>query len=202
MRVRRQSQDEVHLPAFYIARYPVIVAQFRFFVEQSGYDFERWDRNGVPNHPVVAVSWYDAIEYCRWLQGKLSATSHQRWAKEGMSQTEGAFWEGLASGRLGVSLPREAEWEKVARGADGRLYPWGDEFDPDSANTRETGLGSTSAAGCFPAGASPYGVLDLSGNDREWTRSLWGKDWEHPEFKYPYDSDDGREDIGAVESVH
>ena len=87
------------------------------------------------------MSWYQAVAFCRWLSAQLGDT---------------------------VSLPTEQQWEKSARGTDGRIYPYGNEFDAAKGNTRETGIGQTSAVGLFPDGASPYGVLGLSGNVWEW----------------------------------
>jgi formylglycine-generating enzyme required for sulfatase activity len=67
-----------------------------------------------------------------------------------------------------VRLPTEFEWEKAARGTQGFVYPYGNEFDASKGNTSKTGLRQTSTVGMYPHGASPYGVLDMSGNVWEW----------------------------------
>jgi len=124
---------------------------------------------------VVNVSWHDARAYCQWL-----------------SEATGKSYR----------LPNEAEWEKAARGTDGRIYPWGDEWDPQRCNTVEcSGQQDTSPVTAYPQGASPYGLLDVIGNVWEGTRSLWGKRLRQPEFKYPYDSTDGRENLDAASDV-
>jgi len=169
-----------NIPATYrIARYPVTNAQYAAFVRAGGYRQCRyWTTAGwkwregdnvvapedysepfnLANHPVVGVSWYEAVAYCRWLTEALRAA--------------GELNEGET-----VALPGEAEWEKAARSTDGRGYPWGDAPDPDRANYAGTGIGATSAVGCFPGGASPYGVEDLSGNVWEWCRTRWEGDY-------------------------
>lgn len=171
----------VELPyGYWIGRYPVTVAQYREFVEASGYKPEQPGcLTGVQNHPVVQVSWRDGIAFCLWL------TKHWR-----------------AAGRLNAGqaamLPSEAEWEKAARGFDARRYAWGqEEATPERANFVTTGIDGASTVGCFPAGASPFGCEEMSGNVWEWTRSLWGQHWEAPAFAYPYRPDDGREDLEA-----
>ncbi len=142
----------VHLERFWIARTPVTNAQYQIFVETGGHEPpEHWENGRPPkgkeSHPVVNVSWHEALAYCRWL-----------------SEVTGKA----------ITLPSEAEWEKAARGdGDQREYPWGD-WQEGRANTDELGLNDTTPVGIFPEGASPYGVLDLSGNVWEWTRSLWG----------------------------
>jgi formylglycine-generating enzyme required for sulfatase activity len=178
-RDNEQPQHRVTLPTYYIARYPVTVAQFRAFVEDSGYepDIQRILYR-LDNRPVVGVTWYDALEYCGWLTHKLHEWESTPEPLATLLREEG--WV--------VTLPSEAEWEKAARGINGRRYPWGNDLNPNKANYTDTGIGAISTVGCFPGGASPYGVEDLSGNVWEWTRSLW-------KFGYPYDHKDSRENL-------
>ena len=153
------------------------------------WDHPRW---GLPNRPVVGVTWYEALAYCRWLTEQVQMAN-------GESRIGNCGWQVWHDGQVGtwsietqdiaVRLPSEAEWEKTARGADGRRWPWGNEWAEGKANTEESGIGETSAVGAFPAGASPCGALDVAGNVWEWTSSLYRP--------YPYRSDDGREDPRA-----
>ena len=198
-----QPPHEVTLPGYWMARWPVTVAQFRAFVESSRLGAHDEDAlAGSDNHPVTFVSWHDAQAYCHWLDEQLKALAPARLTGEPADETERVFWEGLAKGKLGVGLPSEAEWERAARGTDGRIYPWDGEADPERANYADTGIKGTTAVGCFPGGITPSGCEDMSGNVWEWTRSLWGEDWQKPEFGYPYDPDDRRrEDLAAPDSV-
>ncbi len=190
----------VELPDFYIARYPVTRAQYAAFVRDTGhaalaadegYDNElpyAWQEGQYPperaNQPVVLVFWHDALAYCRWLTAQLRAWPD---TPELLARRLQAGWE--------ITLPSEAEWEKAAsweaERRRKRVYPWGERVDGERANYADIGIGGTSAVGCFPAGASPYGVEELSGNVWEWTRSHW--------TDYPYVPGDGREvlDSGA-----
>ena len=180
----------VNLPEFYIARWPVTLAQFRVFVDDKNYEAQgSWRHlSGADNEPVVAVTWHDAIAYCHWLGGCLKGSSLEPLA------------ELLRGGQWRLTLPSEAEWEKAARGDRGGEFPWGDEADPDCANFDKTGIGTTSAVGCFPDGASSFGVEELNGNVWEWTRSLWGADWYKP-LPYPYQPGKEREDLAAGDKV-
>jgi formylglycine-generating enzyme required for sulfatase activity len=175
---------EVMLPAFKIGRYPVTNAQYRRFVEISGREWrsDEIGRSERSNCPAARMTWHDAMAFCEWL------TDEWRWQSK------------IAANEI-VRLPTGAEWEKAARGTDGRSFPWGSNWDKDKCNTSESGLGKTSTVGIYPTGASPYGCLDMAGNVWEWTSSLWGKDLMEPDFKYPYRPDDGRENLKAGDEV-
>ncbi len=185
---RETPQHRVFLPTYYIGRYPVTIAQFRAFVLSSGFKPEIPEGlNGIANHPISHVTWEDAMRYCNWLSQVLANSPKTPEIIKELLKNE---WK--------VCLPSEAEWEKAARGpADQktptRRYPWGNDFCSDRANLKEIGLGTTTSVGSFPKGASFYGLLDMSGNVWEWTRSMWGEDEYIVNFPYPYNSADGRE---------
>ena len=164
--IDNDPRHPVTLSTYKIGKYPVTVGQWQRFVQATGFKGSENALKSPANHPVVSVSWLDAQEFCRWLTVE--------WRK---------------CGKIGpdeiVRLSTEAEWEKAASWDEDkgkkRIYSWGDDPDPGKANVSETGIGGTCAVGIFPAGASPYGCLDMAGNVWEWTQSK-------PE-KYPYKLD-------------
>ncbi|MDJ0949397.1 MAG: SUMF1/EgtB/PvdO family nonheme iron enzyme [Alphaproteobacteria bacterium] len=162
------ERQEARLPAFEITRTVITNAQYAAFVAETGHrvpdvdpetwkgyrlihPYERtrkfaWTGGRMPvgrgQHPVVMVSIEDVRAYARWLSAK---TGH-RWR-----------------------LPTEREWEKAARGADGRRFPWGDAFSADKLNSHDAGPFDTVPVGQFADAASPYGLLDAAGQVFEWT---------------------------------
>jgi formylglycine-generating enzyme required for sulfatase activity len=175
-----RDQHQLYLSDYFIGCYPVTTAQFRDFVADSRHRPKK-DKciDGFNNHPVAFVTWHDAMAYCEWLTKKLRNWEGTPKELAGLMRGKKSAWR--------IILPSEAEWEKAARGSDGRKFPWGNKADFNLANYDKTHLGATSAVGCFPGGKSPYGCLDMAGNVWEWTRSL--------EKKYPYVPNDGRENL-------
>ncbi len=193
----------VHLERYWIAKAPVTNTQYRLFVEARQYEApDHWENGKVPrgleSHPVVNVTWHDAIAYCRWLTEKMQEAGCKIRVRR-----DGGFEEvSLLPASCIVHLPSEAEWEKAARGAvDKREYPWGDTWKEGYCNSAELGVGDTTPVGIFPEGVSPFGCLDMVGNVWEWTRSLWGKGWNKADFKYPYRVGDKREDLEAGDGI-
>ncbi len=169
------SEKPIHkvvLVAYRISRVPITNAQYYLFTQATEHPVPNdWQDQrppkGLESHPVVNVSWQDALDYCAWL--------------------------GQVTGKP-ITFPSEAEWEKAARGdQDQREYPWGNRFEATRCNCEELGLRTTTPVGIFPEGASPYGCLDMAGNVWEWTRSLWA-DYPYPQ---PGDQRQQREDLQA-----
>ena len=198
---------------YFIGRFPVTVAQWREYIELSGAAAEDEDSlRGRDNDPVTNVSWHEAIRFCGFLSDAWRRALPQGFVVTLPSEAE---WEKAARG--GEQIPHEYEWVTLPGIAGGlakpygfgpmrnpfptRDYPWGPTFDADKANS-DLIIGETSAVGCCPLGFSPYGCEDMAGNVWEWTRSLWGKDWQKPDFPYPYQPDDShREDLDAGNDV-
>ena len=152
--------------------------EYRRFIDAGGYRDKRWwteagwlevgqkqdeprfwqdARFDKPNQPVIGLSWYECVAYCRWLSAETGQFSR---------------------------LPTEDEWEKGARGADGRVYPWGNELDPSRLNGRGPGdrqVCTSTPVGLYPTGVSPFGLFDCVGNVWEWCATRWKK-------PFPYDT--------------
>ncbi len=170
-------------PKLYIARYPVTVAQFRAFVDATG--FKIGDARALhdpDNRPVRWVDWHESLAYCKWLNDMLATAPFLDGSEVARLVREGAWQVGLAN---------ELEWEKAARGGlPAAVYSWGDTPDPNRANYGESRVRDTSAVGCFSANG--FGLYDMIGNLWEWTRSQYGS--------YPYPSDDVREPLHPGDS--
>ena len=146
--LKETPEHTVEIADFFIARYPVTNGEWRDFLADTGLEDRPatwylgaypWDRS---NHPVAGIRPEHADHYARWL-----------------SERTGHPWR----------LPTEAEWEYAAKGPEGRPYPWEGGFDADAANTRESGVHTTTPFGAFPAGRAPFGAYDMGGNVEEFT---------------------------------
>jgi formylglycine-generating enzyme required for sulfatase activity len=163
-----QPQHQISLPAFEIAQFPITNAEYYIFIRETGHRVPRsWmGIHFLPEteeHPVTNVSLKDALAYCEWLSNQTGRT---------------------------YRLPTEAEWERAARGTDGRNYPWGNAFDPWRCNTLESAKRNTTPVGTYsPAGDSMCGAADMVGNVWEWTSSFLRP--------YPYRTDGSFEKPGA-----
>ena len=161
--VEIDERGTLDVAAFELAQYPVTHAQYALFVESGGYSQpEWWDDDGwallemhewytpfawdvvryaADDQPVVGVSWHEATAFCRWLGAQLSDE---------------------------IMLPSEEQWLRAAQGDDGRAFPWGDDVpDGERCNFRRS-AGKPTAVNHYPAGASPFGVMDMAGNVWEW----------------------------------
>jgi formylglycine-generating enzyme required for sulfatase activity len=172
-------------PEFWIARYPVTVAQFRAFVEATG--FAIGDANALADpdsRPVRSVNWHEALAWCDWLNEMLTTSPACAGSPIARLVREQRCW---------VALPSELEWEKAARGGlAGSVFPWPGDADPNRANYDDSEISDTSVVGCFAANG--FGLFDMVGNVWEWTRSI--------ELPYPYDATDPkREDLKAGDDV-
>lgn len=167
-----EPQRSVTLDAYAIGIYHVTNMQYAQFVKDTEYQQPMYwtdDRFNNSDHPVVGVSWYDANNFMEWLNNLTDAN---------------------------YRLPTEAEWEKAARGTDGREYPWGNVWDVDRTNTAEAGIKKLVSVGSYPEGISPFGCYNMAGNAYDWC-----SDWFHIEtYKYsptenPMGAVDGRRKV-------
>jgi serine/threonine protein kinase, bacterial len=137
----------VDVPTFQIDKFEVTNSDFKAFVDATGYETDAEKTGDKPWGAYAANKDNHPVVKVSWND----ATAFCKWA--------------------GERLPTEAEWEKAARGTDGRTYPWGNDWDPKKVNGKDSGIRGTTAVGSYPQGASPFGVDDMGGNVWEWTSS-------------------------------
>jgi formylglycine-generating enzyme required for sulfatase activity len=179
----------VEIPAaFYIAKFPITYSQFDAFVRLGYRNDKYWTADGLEwrgeqkcprlwnadeyhfaNHPVVGVTWYEAVAFTNWLSETVHGAGGSEWT---------------------ISLPTDAEWEVACRYPDGRRYAWGNLYTPGIANIDETYQGhnvgpyfirQTTAVGLYESGRSALGAYDMCGNVWEWSLSKWDAPYQPPE---------------------
>ncbi len=157
---RSDQQQSLESGRFKISKYAITNEQFNEFIRASdGYSQTRWwdfslealkwrEENPSPmpantpsDHPRTNVNWYQAMAFCRWLSYKSGLT---------------------------ITLPTSRQWQRAASGDKRRLYPWGNKFHTNCANTKESGINSTTPVNAYPNGVSPYGVYGMAGTCWEW----------------------------------
>ncbi len=155
---KSQPEHKVRTKGYFIDKYEVTNKQYKAFVDATGH--------AAPNHwaggSIPPGKQNHPVVYVTWYDAN-----------------EFCKWDGKR-------LPTDVEWEKAARGTDGRTFPWGNKFDKNKANTPQYGHGDTMPVGSFPKGVSPYGIYDMAGNAFEWTDS-WFKPYPgntHPDENY------------------
>lgn len=174
-KVTIQGHGEFNIPKFSIAKYPITVAQYQVFMNNKGYDTEKywttagwawkqeedvtqprfWDEKHhekffKSDHPIIEVSWYEAVAFCRWLSDMTGEN---------------------------IFLPTEQQWQRAAQGDTRWAYPWGNEFDDQRCNSSiKSKSDGTTPVTQYPNGASPYGVMDMAGNIWEWTLTVYASD--------------------------
>ncbi|MCP3901621.1 MAG: SUMF1/EgtB/PvdO family nonheme iron enzyme [Desulfobacteraceae bacterium] len=168
-----KKESEMINQDYEIDKYPVTNSRFEKFIRAGGYsnkeywDDESWEfkesENIIqpkylsnfdfndPEEPIVGVSFYEAEAFCKWLTKN-------------------------SNGKYEYRLPSEKEWEKAARGDKGWEYPWGEGFDKEKCNTKESEIGRTTRVSVYHNGISQYGCYDMAGNVWEWTSSYYDND--------------------------
>jgi len=177
-------QREVYLKAFYIDKYEVTVGAYRKFAKGPGEE-ERKFAEWTVNSPSILLVGGLTGERARMKKMRVPI------ADDDFPMADVSYMEAEAYCKsMGKRLPTENEWEKAARGSDGRIWPWGNKFETGMANTIESKENRTVQGGSFTADMSPYGVYDMAGNLMEWTSSWYeaypGSKLERPQFGKGY----------------
>lgn len=157
------SRQTFYIPQFYISQFPITTIQYQAFLDDpDGYHDEDWwnysqaaenwravnhspkRATTAPHEPRTGISWYEAVAFCLWLTDHLGLIDQM------------------------IMLPTEHQWQRAAQGDDGRLFPWGNTFNSDCANTKESGNAKLTSVQHYVKGMSRYNVMDLIGNADEW----------------------------------